>query len=111
MLAAQKNLRELADNATPADGQTNRHMRVDVPLEDLIALLDHVEKIEKGAAALRRELAEQYPVALMARSIVQYADDKSDPELLELAQTIENLAKQTEAAKLEYLPSRFRGTP
>jgi hypothetical protein len=68
-------------------------------------------KLEAEVAALRRELADQYPIAIMARSIVQYADDHTVPELIELADTIDRLSKQTEAAKLEYLPARFRGTP
>jgi hypothetical protein len=60
--------------------------------------------------ALRRELAEQYPIAMLARRIAE--TDWSDAEklaLVELRQLIDNHAKQTEAAKLEYLPTRLRG--
>jgi hypothetical protein len=58
---------------------------------------------------IRRELAEQYPIAMLAREVSGWADDAASSALLELRQLIDNHAKQTEAAKLEYLPTRLRG--
>lgn len=56
---------------------------------------------------LRLELAEQYPVAMAARAA---CEEGRDPEvaLAEIRATIRDIANSTAAAKLEYLPLRFR---
>jgi hypothetical protein len=80
-------------------------------LEQRGALVAEVGTLKSTVASLRRELAEQYPIATLAREVADWSDDSAKTALLELRLLIDSHAKQTEAAKLEYLPSRFRGTP
>lgn len=67
-----------------------------------------IDKLRAERDALRRELADQYPIAITAREAV---DEGRDPAVAfaELRTLIDNHAKQTDAAKLEYLPTRLRG--
>lgn len=58
---------------------------------------------------LLRELAEQYPIAITARAVI--AGEVTESEAYqELRQIITKIGNSTEAAKLEYLPTRLRGT-